>query len=146
MRRYLWFIILLGFFGAAIMYFNKISDIANKQSAEYLRNNVEFEGYVTGFEQSNNHAFGVIHLKLTKSNVEEFNKTITKGIYPYIIKGDVAEIFCTVTETKEGDFVKVISNEQTVYYNPQNTEEVGSLFIITDPYDINFVKKHTVFK
>ncbi|MGI9581926.1 hypothetical protein ACR1PO_11985 [Chryseobacterium sp. RRHN12] len=145
--KYLWYIILLGFFVAVIIYYNKSSDIATNQSVQYLRNNVEFEGYVTGFEQSNNHAFGVIHLKLTKSNTKEFNKVIKGGIYPYRIKGDIAELYCTVSvDRKKGDIVKLISEEQIVYYNPQNSKEEGSIFIITDPYNINFVKEHTVFK
>ncbi|MCJ7932442.1 MAG: hypothetical protein MUW56_02095 [Chryseobacterium sp.] len=145
--KYLWYIILLGFFVAIIIYYNKSSDIATKQSVQYLRNNVEFEGYVTGFEQSDNHAFGVIHLKLTKSNTQEFNKVIKEGIYPYRIKGDIAELYCTVSvDRKKGDIVKLVSEEQIVYYNPQNSKEEGSIFIITDPYNIDFVKEHTVFK
>ncbi|MBL3549459.1 hypothetical protein [Chryseobacterium sp. KMC2] len=145
--KYLWYTILLGFFVVVIIYYNKSSDVVMKQSVDYLRNNIEFVGYVTGFEQSDNHAFGVIHLKLTKSNTQEFNKIIKGGIYPYRIKGDIAELYCTVSvERKKGDIVKLISKEQTIYYNPQNTKEEGSIFIITDPYNINFVKEHTVFK
>lgn len=147
MLKYLWYIILLGSFVAVIIYYNKSSDVAMKQSAKHLQNNVEFEGYVTGFEQSDNHAFGVIHLKLTKSNTREFNKVIKEGIYPYRIKGNIAELYCTVSvERKKGDIVKLISEEETVYYNPQNSKEEGSIFIITDPYNIDFVKEHTVFK
>jgi hypothetical protein len=147
MLKYLWYIVLLGCFVAIIIYFNKSSDVAMKQSADYLHNNVEFEGYVTGFEQSNNHAFGVIHLKLTKSNTQEFNKTLNKGIYPYRIKGDIAELYCTVSiERKKGDIVKLISNDETIYYNPENSNEEGSIFIIVDPSNINFVTKNTVFK
>jgi len=145
--KYLWYIVLLGCFVAVIIYYNKSSDTTIKQSERYLRNNIEFEGYVIGFEQSDNHAFGVIHLKLTKSNTQEFNKVIKKGIYPYRIKGDIAEVYCTVSvERKRGDIVKLISEAQTVYYNPQNSKEEGSIFIITDPYNIDFVKKHTIFK
>lgn len=147
MLKYLKYFILLAFLIVVVIYYNKSSDIAMKQSAQYLHNDIEFEGYVTSFEQSNNHAFGIIRLKLTKSNVKEFNKTIEKGIYPYKIKGDIAELYCTVSvERKEGDNVKLISNQQTVYYNPQNSKEEGSIFIIVDPYNIDFVKEHTMFK
>lgn len=145
--RYLRYTILLAFLVIAVIYYNKSANVAMKQSTEYLHNNVEFEGYVTGFEQSNNHAFGVVHLKLTKSNTQEFNKTLKKGIYPYRIKGDIAELYCTVSvERRKGDIIKLVSNEQTIYYNPKNSKEEGSIFIIVDPYDIDFVKEHTVFK
>jgi len=147
MLKYLWYVILLGFLIAVVIYYNRSSDVAMKKSSEYLHNNVEFEGCVTGFEQSDNHAFGVIHLKLTKSNTPEFNKIIKNGIYPYRIKGDIAELYCTVSvERKKGDIVKLVSNEQTIYYNPQDSKEEGSLFIITDTYNIAFVKKNTMFK
>jgi hypothetical protein len=147
MLKYLRYVILLGFLVAVVIYYNRNSDVAMKKSSEYLHNNVEFEGYVTGFEQSDNHAFGVIHLKLTKSNTPEFNKIIKNGIYPYRIKGDIAELYCTVSvERKKGDIVKLVSNEQKIYYNPQDSKEEGSLFIITDTYNIAFVKKNTMFK
>ncbi len=146
MLKYLKYVILLAFLAVVIIYYNKSSDAEMKQSAEYLRNDVEFEGYVTGFEQLSNHAFGVIYLKLTKSNIQEFNKALKRGIYPYRIKGDVAELYCTVSvERKKGDVVKLVSNKETIYYNPQNSKE-GSIFIIIDPYNIDFVKEHTMFK
>ena len=147
MLKFLRYVVLLGFLVAVVIYYNRSSDVAMKKSSEYLHNNVEFEGYVTGFEQSDNHAFGVIHLKLTKSNTPEFNKIIKNGIYPYRIKGDIAELYCTVSKKKKkGDIVKLVSNEQTIYYNPQDSKEEGSLFIITDTYNIAFVKKNTMFK
>lgn len=147
MLKYLKYVILLAFLAVVIIYYNKSSDAEMKQSAEYLRNDVEFEGYVTGFEQSSNHAFGVIYLKLTKCNIQEFNKALKRGIYPYRIKGDVAELYCTVSvERKKGDVVKLVSNKETIYYNPQNSKEEGSIFIIIDPYNIDFVKEHTMFK
>lgn len=147
MLKYLRYVILLGVLVAVVIYYNRSSDVAMKKSSEHLHNNVEFEGYVTGFEKSDNHAFGIIHLKLTKSNTPEFNKVIKEGIYPYRIKGDIAELYCTVSvERKKGDIVKLISNEQTVYYNPQYSKEEGSVFIITDTYNIAFVNEHTAFK
>ncbi|MDO5614807.1 MAG: hypothetical protein Q4G16_01360 [Cruoricaptor ignavus] len=118
-----------------------------KESQIYLYNNVEFEGYVTNFERSNNHSFGIIQLKVIKSNTLDFDKKIETGIYPYKIKGDIAEIYCTVSvDRKKGDVVKVISNNETVYYNPERGNEEGSIFIITDPYNIKFVKKNSSFK
>ncbi|KUY30523.1 hypothetical protein ATB96_14930 [Elizabethkingia ursingii] len=145
--KYLKYLILFSFFIGIIIYYTKSSDIAMKESAEYLRNNVEFEGYVTGFEQSNNHAFGIIRLQLTKWNTQNFNREIKEGIFPYRIEEGVAELYCTVSvERKKGDIVNLISNKQTIYYNPQDSKEEGNIYIITDPVDINFVRKNTEFK
>lgn len=146
--KYLKYIILLAFLATVIIYYNKSADYEMKQSAEDLYNNIEFEGYITGFKRSDNHAFGVIYLKLTKRNVSEFDKILKKGIYPYKIKGNIGELYCTVSiERKKGDFIKLISNHETVYYNPQNSnKEKGSIFIIKDPYNIDFVRRYTKFK
>ncbi|SIT19092.1 hypothetical protein [Chryseobacterium gambrini] len=147
--KYLWYIILLALFVVFIIYYNKSSDVAMKQSEQYLKNNVEFEGYVTGFEQSNNHAFGVIHLKLTKSNVQKFNKTIKNNIYPYRIQGTIAELYTTIPDgLQKLDVYKVSSNthQYTITYKSNNKSYTSDLYIIKDPYNIDFVKENTIFK
>ncbi|WP_394664868.1 hypothetical protein [uncultured Chryseobacterium sp.] len=120
-----------------------------KQSEQYLKNNVEFEGYVTGFEQSNYHAFGVIHLKLTKSNVQKFNKTIKNNIYPYRIQGTIAELYTTIPDgLQKLDVYKVSSNthQYTITYKSNNKSYTSDLYTIKDPYNIDFVKENTIFK
>jgi hypothetical protein len=149
MLNYLKYIILLGFLVTVIIYYNKSADAEMKQSADYLRNNVEFRGYVTGFEQSDNHAFGVIHLKLTKSNIREFNKTLKKGIYPYRIKGDIAELYTEIPDgLQKSDTYIVNSNTRTYSFTEKidNKSYTSELYIILDLYNIDFVKEHTVFK
>lgn len=144
--KYLWYILLFGFLIGIVTLYNRSSDDIRKQSLEYLQNNVEFEGVILGYQRSDNHSFGVIQLKITRSNVTEFNKTLEKGVYPYRIKGNIAELYCTVSiERKKGDSVKVISNNQTIYYNPSTSEEKVDIHIINDLYDINFIRKHTIF-
>lgn len=141
------YIILLIIFICLVIYCNKQSQRQINKSNDYLINNIEFEGTITKLRISSNHAFGIIELKLTKSSIEDFDEKIKKGIYPYKIKGDTAELYCTVSiDRKIGDIVKVVSNEQTVYYNPQNSTEEGSLYIQTDPYNISFVNDNTLFK
>ncbi|GJN58630.1 hypothetical protein ELAN_21850 [Elizabethkingia anophelis] len=147
--KYLKYLILFSFFIGVIIYYNKRSDIAMKQSAEYLRNNVEFEGYVTGFEQSNNHAFGIIHLKLTKSNISEFNKIIDQGIYPYKIKDGMAELYTSIPEGLQKNDIYIINSNRHKYSFIDKTQKntyISDLFIITDSFDIDFVKKNTEFK
>jgi len=145
--KYLRFIILITIFVCIVIYFNKQSSVEQIESNNYLNNGIVFEGTVTRFKASNNHTFGIIQLKITKSNVKEFNKILKSGIYPYRIKGDLAELYCTVSiDRKLGDVVKVLSNESTIYYNPEKDTEQGSIYTITDIYNINFVKENTMFK
>jgi hypothetical protein len=49
---------------------------------KYLRNNIEFEGLITDIKRTRNHAFGIIQLKLTKSNVKYFRDSVQEGIFP----------------------------------------------------------------
>lgn len=147
--RYLKYIIIIAFFPTVFFYYNKSADVARKESAEYLQNNVKFEGYVTDFKQSNNHAFGVIYLKLTKSNTQQFNKILPKGIYPYKIKGDIAELYTTIPDgLQKSDIYIIISNAHEYRFidKSDNISYVSDLYIIVDPYDIDFVNANTLFK
>ncbi len=139
------FILLLLF--SPFFYINfKANEEESKENETLMSNNIEFEGIVTNTKVTGNHSFGIIELKLSKSNISEFNKKTKIGIYPYKIEGNVAEIYCTVsTERKKGDTVKVVSNEQTVYYNYEKSKEMGSLYIVSDSYNIDFVKNNTGF-
>jgi uncharacterized protein with FMN-binding domain len=139
-------IILLVFSVIFFFIFFKVSKKELQENERLMKNNIVFEGVVTNTKVSGNHAFGIIELKLSQSNTTEFNKKINDGIYPYKIKGNVAEIYCTVSiERKKGDTVKVVSNEETVYYNYKNSKEVGDIYIVTDSNNIEFVNKNTFF-
>lgn len=117
------------------------------QSVDYLCDNVLFYGVIMNIQKSTNHAFGIITLKILNSSVHEFNKQIKGGIYPYRITGDKAELYCTVSvDRKLGDSVKVVSKDSVIYFNPQKSKEKGSLYIVTSPYNIEYVKEHTIFK
>lgn len=130
-----------------IFYNSKKSRKEISKSNTLLNNNVLFEGVVVRIHRSTNHAFGVIMLKHVRSNVDEFNKQVNGGIYPYKLSGDTAELYCTVSvDRKFGDSVKVVSNDVTIYYNSHNSKETGSLYVVTDPYNIDYVKENTVFK
>jgi len=142
----LYAILLVGFF-YSIFYYNNKSGKETIKLNDSLNNNVVFEGVVVRIQKSTNHAFGIITLKHVKSSVDEFNKQIKGGVYPYRITGNTAELYCTVSvDRKLGDSVKVVSKDLTIYYNPQNSREEGSLYVITDPYNIGYVKENTVFK
>jgi len=145
--RYLLYIVLLICFFYSIFYINQRSDKETARLNNSLNNSVSFEGIAIRIQKSTNHSFGIITLKDVRSSVSEFNKQIKGGIYPYRINGDTAELYCTISaDRKLGDSVKVISKDLTIYYNPQKSNEEGSLYILTDPYNIEYIKENTVFK
>lgn len=118
-----------------------------KRSIAFLTNNIEFEGHVTGFNISGNHDFGVVRINVIRSNVQEFNRSDNDTSFPYRIKGAQAEIYCQINpELKAGDSVRVVSNKQMVYFNPQNSKDQCDLGTITEPLDLMFIQKHTMFK
>lgn len=145
--KYLSYIVLLIIFICMVFYFLKQSNKEARKSNDYLNNNIVFEGTITNIRRSTNHAFGIIELKLIRSSVKEFDEKIEEGIYPYKIRDGKAELYCTVSiERKLGDSINVVSKDHTIYFNPQNSNEEGSLYILHDPYNISFIKENTMFK
>ncbi|UIR57746.1 hypothetical protein LZQ00_07960 [Sphingobacterium sp. SRCM116780] len=135
-----------------LIYYNfQLSKKEIAKSNRLLHNNVAFEGIIVRIQRSNNHAFGIIELKLIKCNVNDFYKSIVhnefKGIYPYRIKNDLAELYTTISnDIKVDDSVKVVSNDLTIYYNLQKGYEEGSLYMISEGSDLNYVRENTTFK
>lgn len=141
------YIFLLLVFVFMVFYLVKDSDKHMKKMNKYLDNSIIFEGQVNRIQVSNNHAFGILELKIIQSNVKEFDQKPKNGIYPYKIRNGIAELYGTVSiERKAGDYVKVVSNEHIIYFNPQDSKEKGSLYLLSDPNNIDFVKKNTCFK
>jgi hypothetical protein len=141
MRYLVYAILLIGIF-YSIFYYNQKSGEKTIKLNDSLNNNVLFEGVVVRIHKSTNHT-----LEHVRSSVDEFNKQINGGIYPYRVTGDSAELYCTVSVGRKlGDSIKVVSNDLTIYYNPQKSKEKGSLYVITDPYNIEYVEENTVFK
>lgn len=118
-----------------------------EEKNKVLKNGVIFEGTVSDIKISNNHSFGILTIDIFNSTVTDFSKKISQGMYPYQIKGNKAEVYLPVfIERQIGDSVKVDSDKQMIYYKGKKTQDQGEVYIITEPIDINFVKKHTMFK
>jgi hypothetical protein len=145
--KYSRFVILFALFIGMVVLVNRYEKEELRKSNVLLTNNVEFEGHITGFDRSGNHDFGVIRIKVMKSNVQEFNRSQQDTFFPYRIKGNLAEIYCIADYTSNnGDSIRVVSNEQTIYFNPQNSKEQGDLYLISEPLNLRYIQKHTVFK
>lgn len=130
-----------------IFYFLKISDTETNISEKTLNNTVEFEGEIKYLKKSDNHAFGIIGLEITKSNIANFNNKLNSKLFPYKIKNGHAEVYATINvDRKIGEIIKVISDSSTIYYNPKYSNEKGSLYLISDPIKKSFIENNSKIK
>lgn len=143
MKKYR-FLILLSALIIFVFYYLKISRQASEFSEKALTNNIKFEGKIKYFKRSDNHAFGIIGVELTKSNIKNFDRTINLNMFPYKIKNGYAEVYATVSvERKTGEIIKVISDSSTIFYNPSYSNEMGSLFLISDAVNKKFIENNS---
>jgi len=116
---------------------------------ELLKNNITIKAHVLNVQKSNNHDFGIILLKVDSSNAVEFNKSLHQEMYPYRIRGGEAELYTTIPDgIKKGDIVMINSNQQVVwYFYLQSGQKFdGALQIVTDGFNMDYIRANTAFK
>lgn len=144
--RYMRFIILIIVFILIVLYFFSKTKSQTIKSNHVLNNDVVFEGTISNFKVSNNHSFGILFINLKKSNKKELNLELDNEMFPYRINKGKAEIYCTVSIDRiKGELIKVNSNDELIYYLDTKDNEIGSLSLIDDIYNIKFVKENTLF-
>lgn len=144
--KYVRLIILFIVFVGLVLYVTKAGTKEYDKQSQVLKNGVVLEGFVTDIKKSRNHGFGILTVNVSNSTVKEFSKELKQGIYPYQIKDKKAEIYLPIyIERQIGDHVQLISDRQIIYYKGKKTEDEGEVYIITNPSDIDFVKKNSVF-
>lgn len=115
-----------------------------------LLNKLRFQGEVLDVKTSGNHSFGILLLKLDYITIGEFSDTLLKnGIYPYKMKDGKAELYAGIsTGIQKGDKVIVDSDKKKAfyYYIKDNKHCEGDFGVITNPFDIDYVKKNSAFK
>lgn len=126
-----------------------INDAENAEKRDkVLNNNIEFKGYVIDLRTSNNHAFGIIQLKLTESSVNIFNDSLKNGIYPYRIVGNIAEIYTTIpADIDYYDTISVKSKSHEINFEATKSHKkyTSELYVVEDSENIKYVKKKTLF-
>ncbi|QNK62557.1 hypothetical protein H7F33_18790 [Pedobacter sp. PAMC26386] len=99
---------------------------------------------------SGNHSFGVLLLKVDSVEKGKFIDTLLKqGIYPYKIRGGMAEVYtCVPYNIQKGTKVVVDSDKKTVFYHyiVENKDYKGNLLVVENPYDIEYANAHAIFK
>ena len=136
---------ILPLFGILIFLVYSVISFLQPVRDEYkLKNDVSFEGVVTDFDRSSgSHGFGIVTVKITKSNTKIFNAFQKEKVYPYTINGSNGEIYNYIPSTlKIGDKVNVNSKKNEISYYENNkflSKEI--LFIIKDENEIELIKK-----
>lgn len=145
MKKLLLMILILGL----IIYIIFNIDLRKDASQDkLLMNHVNLIGTVTSYIKSNNHSFGIVKLKVIKSNKEQIDFSKSEFLFPYRIKGKYAEFYGYVPiELKIGQTISLNSDERSVkfYENKIKLAEV-TLTISTDKQNIKYVKENTEFK
>ncbi len=112
-----------------------------------LKNDLFLRGQVLNIKTSNNHAFGIILLVLDSCNVKRFSDTT--DTFPYKVTAGKAEVYTFIPDGLSiGDEVIVASNTKsaTYYYTKTKRKSKGSIKIITNDGDIDYIKKSTMLK
>ena len=142
--KYIRVLALIGIF-LFFMIYSVISMLKPPGDEYKLKRDVSFEGIVTDFynDSCELHCFGIVRVKITKSNTKIFNTFQKEGIYPYNIQGDNGEIYNTYpSNLKIGDKVYVDSKRNEIlYYQNNKLFTVGNLYIIKEESFIEFIKK-----
>lgn len=130
-----------------------ISSISNSKKLEKERktsnlmsNNIEFSGIVTDIKISKNHDFGIITIRIDKTNSKKFNPIIDENhLFPYIIKDSTAEIYTVVSKNlKKGDSVRLSSNDKNAIFSSGNSQlYIDEIYITSVKRDIEFVKENS---
>lgn len=132
--------------------FFEFEDKVDEKNGIYLNNNVEFGGIVTDLKVSSNHDFGVITLKIAKSNLFIFNQLSPANktmLYPYRIQNGIAEIYHSVPGGMSvGDSVYLNSKELLIkyFYVKENRQYTGRLRMVNSGRDANFVNENSTLK
>ncbi len=106
-----------------------------------------FSGIVTKATTTNNHGFGIITLKLLKSNREDYDARDSIQYYYCIIKNGIAEVYDHASETQIGDTLNINAPNLMLYYRTKKgTMDSGSISMSrTDSY-YDYIRENTVFK
>ncbi|MEO3404621.1 hypothetical protein AAFN85_12010 [Mucilaginibacter sp. CAU 1740] len=147
--KYLRYIILLALFIGMVLWLNKHNDEDIAKSEKLLHNGIKFSGEVINTKVSNNHAFGIIYLKLKSTNTTKFIKSAPKAEFPYRINGDKAELYTTIGDgLAPGDSISVISDSvRAIFYQLKSRQKYESFIeVIKDPFNIEFINDNNFIK
>lgn len=141
--------ILLGFVAIIVMVVYQSSKKELQTNGKLITNNIAFSGVITNLNVSENHAFGILQLKILETNNNSYNFKAQNYIFPYQIKDSIAEIYTHIStlEIKKGYRAVVNSNNKTItVFDGAKLLYEWDIYIVKDETDINFVKENTIFE
>ncbi|PWS29290.1 hypothetical protein DHW03_05590 [Pedobacter yonginense] len=113
-----------------------------------LINHVYLTGTVVSYDKSTNHSFGIVRVKVGKSNVENIDFSKSDFLFPYRVKKNYAELYGYIPpEIKVGQTIILDSNQKSVkfYQNDSLLTRFG-IYITNDERNIVYVRENTRFR
>lgn len=125
--------------------------ISSKGYAEadlLLTNHVRFSGRIIGYNKSDNHAYGIIKIKVTAANTRVYIDSISSRLFPYKMKGDYAEFYGYIPVSVKVGYVVLLDSDARMMkiYDNNNFVAESDVRISSDSDNLAFVKQHTLFK
>ena len=144
MKKILVFLVVTVFFGWFIHIENKRQQEIDKIGLEDL--NLQLTGIVdTVIEGNNYHGYGIIRLKIIKSNLKEYDPCLKQPFYFCIIRDGIAEIY-EHTFVSKVDTVFIDTKKKIMSYTEDGKKVTGSISINADEDYYNYIRKKTIFQ
>lgn len=116
-----------------------------KAEEDYFNNlHLKLTGVIQYIEQPNGYnGFGIMGVRVLSSNVTQYNK---QGDPPYycLVKGDSAEIYCSIIETTLGDTVNIDTDKRqmTILRKDGTSTHYTTSYYNEKRFYKRFVKRH----
>lgn len=151
MLKYNKSIVIIVFLCLIFFLFFVIVTVSKKEIAKndtLIKNNIEFSGIITNLNISQNHAFGILRLKVLNTNKKIFKAISGNIVYPYAIENSIAEVYTQIPipEIKKGYKVVVNSNKKTItFYEKDKFLYEWEISLIQEDLDIKYIEQNTIF-
>lgn len=99
----------------------KYSSKEGEELNKLLDNKVCFSRTLIDMKASNNHLYWIVRIRIDSSNVKKYSQLNDNYLFPYRIKNNIAEIYCTVPIRKG-----LIYGKSKVYIN-SNMKDLKNL-------------------
>jgi hypothetical protein len=105
-------------------------------------------GVVDSVDYANNghyHGYGIILLKIIRSNIQEYDPSTTQKFYYCLIKNGEVEIYDHASQTFKGDTLTIDTKSKIKsWIRNGKKEEQGSISINTNDDYNNYIRRHHI--
>ncbi|RBL93165.1 hypothetical protein [Chitinophaga flava] len=113
-----------------------------------FKNHIRFSGKIVSLNVSGNHAYGIIRIKVEKTNTNAFTDSIHSAVFPYKIKEGYAEFYGYVPVTTKTGYDILLDSDKRILeiYDHEKNISTSGVNVSFESDNIMFVNRHTMFK